>query len=223
VRGPHRVKNCRTLNGGDRPAAVTQTTSNMTSEIINVLPSDEGTKPLRVQRLTPLDAPAYRAIMLEAYGHHPNAFTSSVAEREGLSLKWWESRLSRGPSAPEVVLGLFKEQCLAGVAGISFDKRDKARHKATLFGMYVLSHFRSSGIGRQLVVSALEHARNRDGIKLVQLTVTDGNRAAQTLYANCGFEQFGLEPFAVAVGDEFVSKSHMWYNLDVLSRRAPAE
>lgn len=58
------------------------------------------------------------------------------------------------------------------------------------------------------------HARNRPRIKLVQLTVTQGNDGAHTLYAHCGFVQFGLEPFAVAVGEEFVAKIHMWCNLE---------
>jgi ribosomal protein S18 acetylase RimI-like enzyme len=96
---------------------------------------------------------------------------------------------------------------------LSFESREKARHKATLFGMVVPAEFRQGGIGGRLVLAALEHAKGRDGVKLVQLTVTHGNTAAQALYERCGFVQFGLEPFAVAVGDEFVSKVHMWCDL----------
>jgi ribosomal protein S18 acetylase RimI-like enzyme len=98
---------------------------------------------------------------------------------------------------------------------LSFEKRDKVKHKAKLFGMYVPEECRNSGIGRQLVMAALEHAKRRDGIRIVQLTVTHENRAAQTLYERCGFEQFGLEPIAVAVGSGFVSKSHMWTLLEL--------
>ncbi len=101
-----------------------------------------------------------------------------------------------------------------GVAGLSFETREKANHKATLFGMYVPSEFRHRGVGRELVLAALEHAKGRRRVKVVQLTVTDGNAAAQALYEHCGFVQFGLEPFAVAVGEQFVSKVHMWCNLE---------
>ncbi|MBS0426345.1 MAG: GNAT family N-acetyltransferase, partial [Proteobacteria bacterium] len=45
-----------------------------------------------VRRLAPADAPAYRALMLDAYARHPEAFTSTVAEREPLPLAWWEAR-----------------------------------------------------------------------------------------------------------------------------------
>ena len=79
--------------------------------------------------------------------------------------------------------------------------------------MYVPSKFRGRGLGRQLVEAALAQAKLRFGIKLAQLTVTHGNFAAQGLYEQCGFVQFGLEPYAVAVGDQFVSKVHMWCNI----------
>lgn len=74
---------------------------------------------------------------------------------------------------------------------------------------------------RRLVPAALAHARARNGVKLVQLTVTHGNSAAQALYERCGFVEFGLEPYAVAVGPEFVSKVHMWCNLE--STRPPTQ
>jgi ribosomal protein S18 acetylase RimI-like enzyme len=172
------------------------------------------------RRLAPADAPEYRALMLEAYGQHPDAFTSSVAERAALPIAWWEKRLSADPRSSDVVFGAFRDGVLAGVAGMSFETREKARHKATLFGMYVPLRFRSGGLGRLLVDAVLEEARGREGVKVVQLTVTHGNAAAQALYERCGFTTFGIEPMAVAVGPDYVSKVHMWRRIDVT---APAE
>ena len=160
-------------------------------------------------RLTPEHAPAYRALMLDAYARHPDAFTSSAAERAALPLSWWEARLAAGELADELVLGCWAGDTLAGVVGLSFEKRAKVRHKATLFGMVVQPPFRQNGLGAQLVAQALATARSRPGVRMVQLTVTDGNTAAQALYARHGFVPFGLEPLAVAVGDGFVAKVHM--------------
>ena len=165
---------------------------------------------MSIRRLVPGDATVYRALMLEAYERHPDAFTSSTSERAVLPLTWWESRLADGVKPTELVLGAFRESHLAGVAGLSFQTREKARHKATLFGMYVPPMFRQSGVGGELVLAALEHAKARDGVILVQLTVTQGNDSAQALYERCGFVTFGVEPFAVAIGAGFVSKVHMW-------------
>lgn len=168
-----------------------------------------------IRRLTPEDAPQYRTMMLEAYGRHPDAFTSSVPERASLPLSWWETRLKAEVQPADMVLGAFNGARLAGVVGLSFETREKARHKAHLFGMYVPSEFRKAGIGKALVLAVLQNARKRPGVKLVQLTVTQGNDAAQGLYERCGFVPFGIEPLAIAVGDEFVAKVHMWCNLNV--------
>jgi ribosomal protein S18 acetylase RimI-like enzyme len=170
---------------------------------------------IQVRRLGPADAATYRTLMLEAYERHPEAFTSSVAERASLPLSWWEARVNADANAHEMVLGAYKGSRLSGVAGLSFESREKARHKAHLFGMYVPSNLRGGGVGKSLVLAVLEHARKRPGVRLVQLTVTQGNAPAQALYERCGFVPFGVEPFAVALGADFVSKVHMWCDLRV--------
>lgn len=168
-----------------------------------------------IVRLTPNHAAAYRALMLEAYASDPDAFTSTVAERSELPLSWWADRVSEAANAREVVFGAFAEGELAGVAGLSFEVREKTRHKATLFGMVVPTRHRQRGFGRQLVAAVLAHARHSQGITLVQLTVTEGNVPAQRLYASCGFVPFGTEPFAVRVGAGYMPKVHMWCGLSV--------
>ena len=51
------------------------------------------------------------------------------------------------PTEARGVVGAFQDAKLAGVAGLSFESREKIRHKATLFGMYVPPRFRGLGLG----------------------------------------------------------------------------
>lgn len=176
---------------------------------------------MSVRRLTVQDAGAYRALMLQAYRLHPEAFTSSLAERACLPASWWESRTCDDPSASQVVFGACVERALVGAVGVSFESREKTRHKATLFGLYVTEGFRMLGMGRNLVDAVLEHARTRPETMLVQLSVTAGNQRAQRLYAACGFAPFGTEPMAVRVGDGFAAKVHMWCTLHPPPPAAP--
>ncbi|MDY7563257.1 GNAT family protein [Pseudomonas sp. 10B1] len=166
-----------------------------------------------IQRLIPDHASAYRALMLEAYRLHPDAFTSDVEEREALSIGWWEKRLDIGSDAADVVFAAFEGLDLLGVVGLSVEKRRKANHKSTLFGMYVPLAHREKGIGYELLRTVLAFAKSQPQLLLVQLTVTEGNRGAQGLYERMGFKLFGVEPLAVAVGRRFVSKVHMWHDL----------
>ena len=168
---------------------------------------------MTITRLTPADAETYRTLMLQGYALHPEAFTASVSERGPLPISWWHQRLQPGPDAHEMVLGAWVGGELAGVAGLSFETRERSRHKATLFGMYVPQQHRQRGLGRQLVHAVLAEARQRPDTLLVQLTVTAGNAAAQSLYTACGFVPFGTEPYAVQLGAGYVAKVHMWCDL----------
>jgi len=165
---------------------------------------------VQLRRLVPSDAPAYRALMLEAYTLAPEAYTSSVAEREGQPLSWWAARMADTPQAHERVVGAFVDGQLVGAAGLAFEQRERTRHKSTLFGMYVRPPARRAGVARELVREVLRQALQAPPVVLVQLTVTASNQAAVRLYAGCGFVVFGTEPLAVKLGELYVTKTHMW-------------
>lgn len=166
-----------------------------------------------VRRLIPCDAPLHRALMLEAFTLSPEAFTSSVTERQVLPLQWWAARMADDPNASELVVGAFVGQELVGTAGLTFGQRERTRHKATLFGMVVREASRCNGIGTLLVEQVLQHARASGRAELVQLTVSEPNRRAIALYERCGFAPFGTEPMAVKLGEAYIAKVYMWRRL----------
>ncbi len=169
---------------------------------------------MQVGPLAREQAAAYRAMMLAAYAANQDIFTSMPGERDGLPLSWWEARLGDPATSKEVVIGASEDGQLLGAAGLAFETRPKLVHKATLFGMIVVPAARKRGLGRQIVSAALALARAR-GLRMVQLTVTDGNVNAEALYRACGFVEYGREPFAVAstVPGQFDAKIHMWCDL----------
>ncbi len=159
------------------------------------------------------DAPAYRALMLHAYAAVPDAFTSTAEERAALPDTWWVQRLA-DPKALSVVLGAFHDNRLVGTAALEFSERSKTQHKAHLIGMFVDEACRGLGTGTRLVEGALAVARARVGVRVVTLTVTEGNAAALALYAHCGFRAFGTEPMAIATPAGYLTKVHMYLPLD---------
>jgi ribosomal protein S18 acetylase RimI-like enzyme len=169
---------------------------------------------LTIRRLVPADAAAHRALMLGAYRDHPEAFTSTLAEREPLPLAWWAARMAEGEAPLELVVGAFDAELLLGAAGLACETRERLRHKATLFGMVVAPAARGRGVGRAIVDAVLDEARRRPALRLVQLTVSEGNAAAEALYRRCGFERFGTEPMATCVAGRFVTKLHLWRPLE---------
>lgn len=168
-----------------------------------------------IRVLKPADAQAYRSLMLAAYSEHPDTFSPTRHEREKKPLAWWQARLSDAAQPHSVVLGAHDNAGqLCAVVGVSFKSQEKTRHKTTLFGLYVVEKHRAQGLGRRLVEQAQQLASKRDGVKLMQLTVSENNPAAIALYRSCGFKQFGLEPMAIALNDRYINKLHMTWLID---------
>jgi GNAT superfamily N-acetyltransferase len=164
-----------------------------------------------VRRLGPADAEAYRALCLRAYAEHPDAFTATVEERAAKPMAFWLARVNDALDAPECVFGAFAGERLVGFTGLDFETRPKTCHKAGLFGMYVCGELRGRGLGDALVQAALTEARARSGVRMVKLTVTEGNAPAEALYARCRFVRFGVEPMAMldTVRGGYLAKVHM--------------
>lgn len=167
---------------------------------------------MRIAVLAASDASQYRALMLHAYAHAADAFTSTQAERAAEPAQWWANRLA-GPTGSMIVFGALSGQDLVGTVAVGFSARQKTRHKAQVVAMFVRETWRGQGLARSLLRAAVDQCRQRGGIHVLQLEVTQGNEPAVRLYRSLGFRQFGLEPMAVRTPQGFRSKIHMWLQL----------
>ena len=168
-----------------------------------------------IRRLGANDVEAYRAFRLQAIRATPLAFTSSFEEESSRPLSVMIERLIAPGRPDDAVFGAFDDAGkLIGIAGLAVAQRPQERHGATLYGMAVAPHHARRGIGRALVMRVLEHAASVRGLLQVQLRVSEGNVAAEQLYRECGFEEWGREPRAVMVHRTAVTKIHMVRMLD---------
>ena len=161
---------------------------------------------MAIELLEPANAKAYRQLMLEAYAQHPEAFVSSITQREKLPLSWWEAKLDDELSA---LFGAFVDSRLVGIVGLAFEPWEDARHKTTLFGLYVSQAFRGQGLGEHLVQAVVLLAEQEPETKVIELTVSANSDAALALYQRCGFAQSGLEDCAIRVGEAYYDRVHM--------------
>ena len=162
--------------------------------------------------LTASDAVPYKALMLHAYEHAADAFTSTPEERAKESDEWWINRIAH-PDGMTVAFGDFEGDSLVGTVALEFSTKPKTMHKALVVGMYVLPPARGNGCARALLQAAIQFCKARGGIRTVQLEVTEGNTPATNLYESLGFAAYGVEPMALLTPSGFRSKVHMWLSL----------
>ncbi len=154
-------------------------------------------KPFKVRRLEAHDATVYRDLRLEGLKNHPEAFGSSWEDESGRPDAWWAERLQ----ASTVFGGWTLDSPLLGVAGFHAHAATKLRHKAVLWGMYVRTEGRGTGLAACLVQRVIEHARPL--VEEISLTVVASNIAGKRLYSAAGFEPYGIERRALKIGEEY--------------------
>ncbi|MES2150812.1 MAG: GNAT family protein [Pseudomonadota bacterium] len=118
-----------------------------------------------------------------------------------------EARLA--PKPDRGPFGAFDQGTLVGLVALGRENMDQLAHKALIWGKYVIPAARGTGIGRALLLEALQLARSVPSIRQVHLSVTAANAGAIGLYQSVGFTSFGLEPDALCVDGQFHDTVHM--------------
>jgi ribosomal protein S18 acetylase RimI-like enzyme len=143
------------------------------------------------------DAAAYQALRLRGLREAPEAFGSSYEEEVDRPLEMIAQRLAGRGAIESVAFGAFDEGgALVGVGGFYRESHRKARHRATVVGMYVAPEARGRGMGRALLEAVVAHARSIEGVHRLDLGVTTTNTAARELYRAFGFVSYGIQPDA---------------------------
>ena len=172
-----------------------------------------------IRELDAADAAAFQMVRLAALAECPTAFASSVEEERDVPLATIGQRLT--PRTDRCVFGAFRDGELIGLAGLARETPRKLAHKAFLWGVYVAQSARRAGVGRLLMVAALDRAARMPGVQQVNLGVNVDNSAAIALYERFGFRSFGIEKTFMLVDDIAQDEYHMVLVLPRQSDRPP--
>lgn len=153
--------------------------------------SSDGERPrptVQIAEMGPDDAAAYNAFLLIGIAAHPDTLRIAAADIESEPF----ATLATAEAATLVALSAQGEW--QGVVTIEREQgRQKRRHIAWIYRMYVDARHSGAGVGRELLRAALTRARNMPGVTKVNLTVAAHNQSATHLYASEGFREFARE------------------------------
>ncbi|HSJ54541.1 MAG TPA: GNAT family N-acetyltransferase [Anaerolineae bacterium] len=143
------------------------------------------------------DAPAYRALRLEALRDHPDAFSSDYETFLVKPMSYWVERL-RFDRPDNAVMMFFAAEDgeLIGMCGVAYERARKTRHSAYLVSMYVRPDWRGLGIADGLITACVNWAQAH-GITILKLGVAATNVPAIRCYARYGFHVYGIDPQAI--------------------------
>ncbi|WP_074296514.1 GNAT family N-acetyltransferase [Paraburkholderia phenazinium] len=166
---------------------------------------------LVIKPLTSNDAPAFKALRLKAILDSPAALWPTYEEEAGLTPQAIIERIRHNEH--QIVFGAFSGLELIGIVGLRREPLAQVAHRAMLWGVFVDTAWRGSGVARKLLDTTVAHARE---MKLLQLhlAVHTENPRAEGLYRSVGFERYGFEPRAIRIGDRFYDEHRMMLRLD---------
>lgn len=157
---------------------------------------------LHIRPMLEPDLIAYKALRDAMLSGHPEAFTSDAETESQRDIASYRSRLTGGSNGATLfTLIALDGNRLVGALTCEREPRRKVQHLAHLVGMMVSDTHRGRGIGRALLVAALERLRATPDLAQVTLTVTSINRAAVGLYESQGFVRYGRLPDAIRLPD----------------------
>ncbi|SRR5579883_609051 len=160
-----------------------------------------------LRRLAPADAPIYRPLRLQGLKESPEAFAASFDEEAQRPPPWFADRLRTS-----IVYGGFAGDNLVGVAGLRPETTAKLAHIGHFWGLYVAPSARGHGLASALCRRLVAEARGQ--VEQILLAVVSSNRRAIALYAELGFERYGLERRALKAGDRYYDEVLMMLRLD---------
>jgi len=161
---------------------------------------------MEIRQVHAKDADKYQEIRLEALQTNPEAFASSYEEEKLFSLERFRSRLQDENS---YTFGAYEQDKLIGVVSLVVEQKNKIKHRANIYAMYVKPNLRGNGIAKMLMLEAVKVANQLKGIEQVYLSVVSSNKPAKKLYQSIGFKIYGLDKRAMKIDDVYFDEELM--------------
>lgn len=120
-----------------------------------------------------------------------------------------ETALKNISEQKSIRLLAFVDGEIAGVSNIDmYDKTD--RHLGEL-GISIAKEFRGKGLGEQFMTILIEEAAKAlPQLEIITLGVFSTNKTARILYKRLGFQEYGVLPQGVKLGENYVDYVRMY-------------
>jgi RimJ/RimL family protein N-acetyltransferase len=170
---------------------------------------------LEIRRVQPHESAAWFKMRIESLYDCPSAFLSSPETELAQGADFFRKRIAEG-GEDNVIFACFDGEICVGSVGVVREEHLKANHKAFIWGMYVSPSYRGQKLGRQLLETAIDFAKNTMKVERVSLSVDSARVAAKNLYLSMGFQKWGTEKRAVRIDGQYFDEDYM--SLDFATR-----
>jgi RimJ/RimL family protein N-acetyltransferase len=163
---------------------------------------------MKLRMLKPGDCKAFRAVRLEALKQDGKFFAASYDEEVEFSDEHWRRRCGGDPE--HGVVGLFDENELVGVSGVSRWQEDDKGMTALFGSSYVKPAYRGKGLAGLLYLERVQWARRDTRYAQSMVFHREGNQASRVVNQRCGAQYCWTRPMRWADGQ---TAEALWYRI----------
>ena len=146
----------------------------------------------------------FKQLGLESFKNEPTAFLVTYEEESKISDEKWKERIDASIEGKIGVTLVARDgDKLVGRIGLSYQKYEKVKHIAHIWGTYVIPEHRGKGIGKLLLQKIIEQAKSKPEIKKIKIEVNPSQVAAYELYKKLGFIEIGTAKMELYVNGTF--------------------
>jgi len=124
------------------------------------------------RELTQSDAEAVVELRCSVLKSDPDTFSISIDEENSGSIYILKEVLATYHKAHDrIIVGAFGDT-LVGMIGVERFQGDYTRHKARIWGLYVVQAYRNAGIATALIAQSISFVKQLGGVEKINLDVT---------------------------------------------------
>lgn len=170
---------------------------------------------MKIRRLTEDNAREFWELRFRALREDGDAFGATYEEEIKKPIQSLIEIFNNNYIKPinnNFILGAFNdENKIIGVIGLYRETRIKLRHKATIWGMYIIPEYRRKGIAKKLLTELINIAKTMEELEQLSLAVVSSNTKAIGLYNTLGFITYGKEKNAIKSNNKYYDENYMVY------------
>ncbi|MDU5105211.1 GNAT family N-acetyltransferase [Clostridium sp.] len=170
---------------------------------------------MKIRRLTEDNAREFWELRFRALREDGDAFGATYEEEIKKPIQSLIEIFNNNYIKPinnNFILGAFNdENKIIGVIGLYRETRIKLRHKATIWGMYIIPEYRRKGIAKKLLTELINIAKTMEELEQLSLAVVSSNTKAIGLYNTLEFITYGKEKNAIKSNNKYYDENYMVY------------